>query len=539
MSIGSVFGLLLMITILTTGNLVYVEPSCWYPHVIENGVAISTTFVVLWDSYAEQPEHIPIEQMSNLISPANYNGGQPVDYLTGHHRAIHATHIHHKTLLASKSIAWVLNGNVTHLTHTFLSPQNMCSTKYRDSCITEVSEFCNTLDTCNGRGSCDVDTFTCSILPEDSQRCKDRTDGRTTCNSEKNRCLQCESNEDCFSGERDWCSGDPPVCDSHRGVCLPARTPPPCENNPHGCSNEFEMCNECTDHSDCTDFDSNTPFCKTDWQCMMGQCIRRDNHSPCSKTEVCSELVRHCIPVQKGEEANVYNALDSTEQLLINGVTSKENQVEDRECLVDSECRDRHVSEYTFCTGGPPFCDHLSGKCVSHDAPICGNGYCDEGKDTCVQCLVDSDCEQHVNWCDGERQCNPHTNVCQVVSTRCNKDKIHNTCIEASQVCVTSVCETHADCPETTFCGGIHRCDDETKTCYVVPGSIACTGIQGCDEVSQTCTPVSRLFTVLFALVFGITLIIAVLYAFAPPVNFCRAPKQMRCCYRPKEEEDY
>jgi len=174
-----------------------------------------------------------------------------------------------------------------------------------------------------------------------------------------------------------------------------------------------------------------------------------------------------------------------------------------------------------FCNGVES-CDE--GNCVSSGNPCPPSKTCDEDNDTCVDCLVDSDCNDEdvctIDECvDGEciytptecpdgQLCDPETGEC-VVALACMEDTdcddedvctidecLDGECIYTptecpdGQVCdpetgeCVEICTSDADCDDGLFCNGSEVCNEEG---VCVSGEAPCSAGEVCDEASNSC----------------------------------------------------
>jgi len=135
-------------------------------------------------------------------------------------------------------------------------------------------------------------------------------------------------------------------------------------------------------------------------------------------------------------------------------------------CTVDSTTS----NGYTCAAGTDP--------CVNST----GTPLCDEATDSCVECLVNADCDDGA-FCNGTETCN--AGVCEAGTSPCTAGQ---DCDETNDVCTTP-CTTDADCPDDgVFCNGDESCNTTTGVC--VSAGDPCDGnalTPVCDETGNAC----------------------------------------------------
>jgi hypothetical protein len=134
------------------------------------------------------------------------------------------------------------------------------------------------------------------------------------------------------------------------------------------------------------------------------------------------------------------------------------------DCLVNGDCDDS-----VFCNGVETC---VAGACTG-GSDLCPGQLCDEAADTCVDCLVNGDCDDSV-FCNGVETC--VAGACSGGSDPCPDQS----CDEASDMCTG--CLTNGDCNDPLFCNGVETCVAGTCT----GGTDPCPG-QLCDDGTDTC----------------------------------------------------
>ncbi len=341
--------------------------------------------------------------------------------------------------------------------------------------------FCTGADTCAG-GTCSNNAGDPCTLPD-------------LCSEGLDACVECLINSDCddanvctddvcslgvcfntsnlaacddglFCNGADTCSGNTcsvhagapcgaQLCDEAGDACVDCLADGDCDDG-NGCTNNTCAAGVCQTANNTAACDDGL-FCNGADTCSGGSCSTNAG-DPCTLPDLCSEGLDACV-----------------------------------ECLVDTDCNDANVCTTDQCSGGTCFntpnllaCDDGlfcngtdtcgGGTCSVHTGTPCGAQACDEGGDTCVDCLVDGDCDD-ANGCTDDSCA---AGVCQFVSNAdacddglfCNGADVcsggacthagdpctvPDLCNEASDSCVT--CLVNGDCDDgnvctTDFCSG-------------------------------------------------------------------------------------
>jgi len=313
-----------------------------------------------------------------------------------------------------------------------------CATKFcneaADTCLTCVDDA-----DCNGLGVCDAGNLCVECLANED--CEDETI-ETVC-SNNNECVECTRNGQCDNGL--YCDGIE-TCDRDAGICLPGEIPCPAD-----------FCNETETSADCLE-------CESDVDCHIGGeengvCINSvcmdcfesnkcDNGLFCDGAEICEAgICLDGVPPCDGEfcdETDNGSCLECWEDGDCFGGVCEAN--------VCVDCRDA-----ADCDPDEDWCDGIDtcvdNECVPGEIP-CGEDWCDEEADECMQCVQDSDCFRAEDPSEGGR---------------C----INNVCFD---------CFYESDCDNGLFCDGVETC--EAGICEL--GEIPCSGAF-CDEGANEC----------------------------------------------------
>jgi hypothetical protein len=330
----------------------------------------------------------------------------------------------------------------------------------------------------------------CTNCPQDCPECHYCGNGKCneletheSCPEDCDECyhvVDCNDNNPCTT---DSCVG---------GVCV-------WENNSLLCDdgiycNGFDTCSggNCVEGSGSPCNPHSTPFCNEGQK----RCVECEQHGHCDDNNPCTEDVcsggdcyysHNAMPCDDGDYCNGTDTCEGGECRIhtgispCGGVAHCSNDLKKCvQCLVDSHCDDDEV-----CT--TDFCDALGNCYFSHaDNVVCDDGKFCNGTDICLG----GTCSVHSGDPCGGVTCNEAWDQC----AECEND---SDCPGHGELCVVSVtCLTNntcytmynggGSCDDGIYCNGAGRCALE-RGC--LPESSPCTNGDICNEVSQTCEP--------------------------------------------------
>lgn len=285
---------------------------------------------------------------------------------------------------------------------------------------------------CNGDNFCNETTQACDINPVNcvppTPQCSESLDAcveclnnshctvapRLTCNTSSGTCVQCTSNPDCNDGL--FCNGQE-TCNLGTGLCQNG-TPINCSGGTF-CSEAFSgLCVQCENDGDCND------------------------NLYCNGVETCNAATHTCN-----------NPPDVVCKTCNGGI------VAGNPCLINADCR--------VCAGGANAGQPCTAdaQCPGSTCPAGGtctgpNSFCNEGNDSCVECLAAVHCN------DG---------------LFCTADScIFNTC--------SNVPDPQQFCSDNVFCNGSETCNPTTGACGAgTPPSCGKTCFRGLND-GNACT---------------------------------------------------
>ena len=345
---------------------------------------------------------------------------------------------------------------------------------------------------CTGAGpvadgtACNV-TNTCTAYTCTGGVCGGTIDEGAPCNDGNN----CTTGDTCSA--EGVCTGTPLDCSGlddscNLGVCNPYTDPVSCEQdstykNYYACSDEI--------------------FCNGNDSCIAGTCILSDGDPCvddglfCTGSESCAEGTDQCV--SSGDPC--------TEGMLCN---EGADTCDVPQCLVDGDCDDGlyctglETCVAGYCQPGTPVdcpddgmfcngtasCGAFADACVSSGNPCPSDLVCDEGIDTCIGCLQDSDCDDGL-YCNGQETC--VAGNCQLgtpVDCKDSMDCTIESCDETTDNCIhtpdNTLCADDQFCNGNEVCDPVNGCQPGTRVDCSDDGAF-CNGTESCDEIADAC----------------------------------------------------
>jgi Cys-rich repeat protein len=255
--------------------------------------------------------------------------------------------------------------------------------------------------------------------------------------------VECFEDGDCPEGE---------ICNVETGSCVECVSDTDCDGDWEVCFNG--SCYQ-TGVSVC---EQNTDCIAEDW-CQQGVCrpMNCTDDFECGEGWVCY-----------GPECRPFGAQCDTNEECAPGYDCVDWMCQLEACLSDEDCDDG------ISCNGEETCD--TGTCVAGTSP-CGEGtYCDEGSDSCVECLENSHCAGDDLYCTGTPVCT--VGVCGLSGDPCGAGTY---CDEDSDDCVE--CLENSNCDDGIACNGAETCADGACVAGISP----CGAGEYCDESGDAC----------------------------------------------------
>ncbi len=281
------------------------------------------------------------------------------------------------------------------------------------------------------------------------------------------------------------------------------------------CNDVTDVCDTCQVNTDCND---SVPC--TDDTCVAGNCVFATNNlncvddglfctgpevcdpvldcistgNPCANPAFCSESTNVCLECLVGADCD--DGVLCTDQTCVSGV-----------CVFtanDANC----AQDGLFCNG-PEICDAVT-DCFSSGDPCLVGEFCNETTDTCLECQIDSDCNDGLP-CSDDLCIN---GTCVFPDNNLNCDDLvgctDDTCVGGNCVFTTNdlnctddllfctgteICDATLDCISTGDpCAVGTFCNETTNVCDECALDIHCDDLIGCTD--DTCVAGSCVFTV-------------------------------------------
>ena len=329
-----------------------------------------------------------------------------------------------------------------------------------------VARDCSHLgDQCN-TGVCDDQAQECRAAPiEDGSACNDAqfcTVGDACING-----LCSGSARDC-SGSSDQCNAG--VCNEIVGACVAEPFADGTDCDDHNACNVGESCHQgscagggapnCPGVIDChvitcdpagpegncasdeilpdgTDCDDGA-FCTAHDQCLEGACT--GGATPCASGLHCNETDDSCLECLGADHCD-------------DGVACTDDSCDNGVC--HHVANDLHCPDNSLHCDGIEYCDETL-DCQSTGDPCPTAEYCDEATDSCGDCLVDENCNDHVNCTDDK-----------CISGGCVYLPADEKCTDDDEYCNgREICDPQAGCVSTgNPCTAIEFCNEQGESC--------------------------------------------------------------------------